>query len=52
VEPQAERYAVRLPTDRVGHAQALAELEGRQHGLSGMILLCHWRPKQRQEALA
>ena len=52
VEPQADRHAVRLPTDRVGHAQALAQLEGRQHRPSGMVLLRHWRPKQRQEAVA
>jgi hypothetical protein len=43
---------VRLPTGCIGHTQALAQLEGRQHPPSGMVLLRHWRPKQRQEALA
>ena len=28
VQPQADRHAVRLPTDRVGHAQALAQIKG------------------------
>ena len=52
MQPQANGHVVQLPTDRVRHAQALAELEGRQHGPSGMVLLCHRRPKQRQEAVA
>ena len=52
VEPQVDRHAVRLPTHRIGYAQALAQLEGRQHRPSGMVLLCHRRPKQRHEAVA
>jgi hypothetical protein len=39
VQPQAERHAVRLPS------QALAQLESRQHCPSGMILVCHRCPK-------
>jgi hypothetical protein len=52
VQPQAERDAVRLPSERVRCVQPLAQLEGGQHGPSGMILVCQRRPKQRQEALA
>ena len=52
MQPQVNRHTVRLPTDHLGRTQALAQFEGRQHRPSGMVLLRHRRPEQRQKALA
>ena len=51
VQSQAERYAVRYGAKRVRRVQTLTQLEGRQHRPAGMVLLCHRRSEQGQEAL-